>query len=150
MSLSSLCSVRVSKSSLTLQLPSSNPCFHTPWQKCLSPSPLFQCFGKNVYKIGGNSGVFSQMSKLEALRTRTETKLLHSLAPWSRRGCAHLCNLELLWQHHEMLNFPWSIFCNVDLKRSFDITVIFKLLLIFQCLCLLDCPPAPKDQHPNH
>lgn len=41
--LSSLCSLGVSKSCLTLQLPSSDPCFHTPWQKCLPSSPLLQC-----------------------------------------------------------------------------------------------------------
>lgn len=90
------------------------------------------------------------MPKLEALRTRAETKLLHSFAPWSRGGYTHLCNLELLYQHHAMLNFPWSCFCKVDLKKGFDISVIFKLLLVFQHLSLLDCPPAPKDQHPNH
>lgn len=89
------------------------------------------------------------MPRLGALRTRTETKLLHLLAPWSKGGCTNLCNLELLCQHHEMLNFPWSIFFKVDLKKGFDITVIFKLLLVFQHLCLLDCPQAPKDQHPN-
>lgn len=85
-----------------------------------------------------------------SLRTRAETKLLHSFAPWSRGGYTHLCNLELLYQHHAMLNFPWSCFCKVDLKKGFDISVIFKLLLVFQHLSLLDCPPAPKDQHPIH
>lgn len=124
-----------------------------PYSMVEMPSPFPTSpgfFWKNVYKLGGSSGVFSLMPKLETLRTGTETKLLHSLSPWSRHGCAHLCNSELLYQHHKMLNFPWSIFCKVDLKKGFDITAIFKLLLAFEHLCLLVCPPAPKDEHPNH
>lgn len=53
--------------------------------------PVPWCLGKNVYKLGGSSVVFSQMPKMEALRTRTETKLLHSLAPWSRGGPVLIC-----------------------------------------------------------
>lgn len=113
-------------SHLTLQLLSPDPCFHTPWQKRF-PLPHFSSvWGKSVCKLGGNSGVFSQMPKMEALRTGTETKLLHSFIPWSRGGCTHLCNLELLCHHHAMLNFQWSCFCKVDLKKGSYISVIFN------------------------